>query len=52
MRIILLRILIASWVIPFSWILMFPVFALLAGWRVGFNDVIEFNRYLWHGDRA
>jgi hypothetical protein len=48
-RIILLRVLIASWMILFSWIIMFPICALLEGWEFGVNDMIEFNRDLWNG---
>jgi len=49
MRIILLRILIASWMIPFSWVLIFPIFVLLTGWDEGIDITIELNSDLWNG---
>ena len=49
MRIILLRVLIASWMIPLSWVVMLPLFALLAGWEIGISDTIDFNYFLWNG---
>ena len=49
LRIFLLRILIASWMIPVSWVIMWPLFALMSGVKEGTDGVIDFNRSLWNG---
>lgn len=48
-RIVLLRVLLASWCIPMSWIVMWPLFYLLSGAKVATNDIIDFDRRLWNG---
>lgn len=48
-RILLLRLLIASWMIPFSWAFVFPLFALLGGVEIASGEVKKFNRALWNG---
>lgn len=48
-RILLLRILIASWMIPASWIVVWPLIALLVGTKVATKDVIDLDRTLWNG---
>jgi hypothetical protein len=49
MRIYLLRILIASWMIPFSWIIIFPISILFSGSKIAIGDIVEFNETLWNG---
>lgn len=49
LRIFLLRLLIASWMIPVSWIFLWPLAVLMAGLKVGTDDVIFLNRSLWYG---
>ena len=48
-RILLLRVLIASWAIPTSWVFIFPLFYLMSGLENAVNDMIKFNRALWNG---
>jgi hypothetical protein len=48
-RILLLRLFLASWAIPLSWVVILPLCVLLGGWKTGVNDTIEFNHALWNG---
>lgn len=50
-RIILLRVLLASWGIPLSWLVLCPLFTLTSGWKIAVEDVANFNRFLWNGDK-
>lgn len=49
MRIILLRILLGWWMIPFALIFIFPLFWLLSGLETAINDIKELSRDLWYG---
>lgn len=48
-RILLLRVLVASWAIPVSWIVFWPLFMLMSGVQHATKDVIDFNYSLWNG---
>jgi len=51
MRLFLLRILLSWWMIPASWLTIFPLIYLLSG---DTNDakyeVMQFCKYIWHGE--
>jgi len=55
-RIILFRVLFASWMIPLSWVL-FPLVVLFSclylglslGWKSAVDDILELNKFLWNG---
>ena len=49
-RIILLRVLLASWLIPLSWIICFPIGLLLFGGKEAIKITTDFNYVLWYGD--
>lgn len=49
LRIIALRILIASWAVPLSWVVLFPTFCLMAGAKEAYADIIGFNKFIWNG---
>jgi hypothetical protein len=51
MRILLLRVLIASWGIPLAWVVFFPLFYLLSGFDVAIKDMRWFMGELWSGDQ-
>lgn len=51
LRIVMLRILLAWWMIPASWIVVFPLFALLGGVDEAMLCVIDLNDALWNGIR-
>jgi hypothetical protein len=48
-RIILLRIFIGSWMIPASWILVWPLIALLVGTKSATEETISLDHALWNG---
>lgn len=49
MRIYLLRILVASCMIPMIWIVIFPLALLLSGFKIAIQDIIYINKCLWNG---
>lgn len=49
MRIFLLRLLIGSWMIPFIWIMFFPILWLIAGVDYAIKDALEITKDLWFG---
>lgn len=48
-RITLLRILIASWMIPFAWLVLYPLAWLLVGDPTARDDTLLFCAALWNG---
>lgn len=49
-RIILLRLLIASWMIPATWTVVFVITYLLVGYSEAKNGCIELTNSFWNGN--
>ena len=50
MRIFLLRLLIGWWIVPFAWLLMFPIGYLITGdYYETVEDTKWFCNYIWNG---
>ncbi len=51
MRILLLRLLVCSWAVPVTWLLMLPMFYLMSGnWDQELDAVMSLTRDLWNGN--
>lgn len=48
-RIFLLRVIIGTWMIPISWITLFPLLCLLGGVKEAIQDTIYFDSCVWNG---
>lgn len=49
-RMILLRVLLASWFIPFIWSLIFIIAYLLVGWKDAINTCKDLTLVTWNGE--
>ena len=47
--IFLLRALLGWWIIPFLWIVGFPLFWLIGGVIESGNACVEFSKFMWNG---
>jgi len=48
-RIILLRVLISWWFMPVLWLICLPIWALMFGWKDGYEIVTELSNTAWNG---